>query len=143
MNKRYTRKQIREAIKYWEKQLSESELAEPEFEFFEGIQALERLNSGDITRIAELRRQLYDSERSSWRNVGANIPDDGQCTEAGVKESLLESPYTVVARLDSEIVGFLLTSIDHYQYVMPGNVYIDEDCVDEKLRGMGIGTKMV
>jgi len=26
---------------------------------------------------------------------------------------------------------------------MPGNIYIDEDCVDQKYRGLGIGTKMI
>ena len=82
-------------------------------------------------------------ESSTWAGVGVSIPVEEPCSAEGVRESLRESPYTAIVRLDGRIVGFLFTSREKYQFLMPGNVYIDEDCVDEKYRGMGIGTKMV
>jgi len=140
---KYTKKQIEEAIKYWEGKLFESERPEPAFEFYKGAQALESLSDAEIAEIAGLRRQLYEMEKKTWLGVGVSIPTEEPCTEAGVRESLAESPYTVVARLDGKVVGFLLTSNEKYQFLMPGNVYLDEDCVDENVRGLGIGTKMV
>lgn len=140
---KYTKRQIREAIAYWERKLYESDRPSPTFEFYKNGEAEISLSDGDVTRLAELRRQLYEKESSTWAGVGVSIPVEEPCSAAGVRESLRESPYTAIVRLDGRIVGFLFTSREKYQFLMPGNVYIDEDCVDEKYRGMGIGTKMV
>ena len=140
---KYTKRQIREAIAYWERKLYESERPSPTFEFYKNGDAAASMSDDDIDRLVELRRQLYEKESGTWASVGVSIPVEEPCSKAGVVESLDESPYTVIARLKGYIVGFLFTSREKYQFLMPGNVYIDEDCVDEKYRGMGIGTKMV
>ena len=53
---KYTKRQIREAIAYWERKLYESERPSPTFEFYKNGEAEINLSDSDVTRLVELRR---------------------------------------------------------------------------------------
>lgn len=146
MKKQYTKKQIQEAIAYWEKRLErmdESASGGVQFEFYRRSEAAKALSDGDLEAIAGLRSDLYAMEKANWSKVGVVIDASEACTKEGVAEALGESPYTVIAKDGGKVVGFITTSDEKHQDLMPGNIYLDEDCVDPGYRGSGVGTEMV
>lgn len=94
----------------------------------------------DINRLA---RQIHEMH-VSWR------PDIYQMPEELFSEeefrTLVESRQIYVAKLEGIVVGFAILKIREYSW--PAVVYrkvlfIDQICVDEALRGHGLGTRIM
>ena len=109
----------------------------------EDIDMLELATMNDRVAVNELARQVH-AMHADWR------PDIYEMVDALYSEQRMEETISTrelyVAKLEGNVVGYVLLKIRNYDW--PGVVkrkvmVVDEICVEESLRGHGIGKAMM
>lgn len=109
----------------------------------EDFDMLELATMNDRVAVNELARQVH-AMHADWR------PDIYEMVDALYSEQRMEETISTrelyVAKLEGNVVGYVLLKIRNYDW--PGVVkrkvmVVDEICVEESLRGHGIGKAMM
>lgn len=95
--------------------------------------SIERATAADVPLVLDLIRQLAEFE---------HLRDEARATEADLQEHLFgERPFAevVIARLDSEAVGFALFFHNYSTFVGKPGLYLEDLFIRPEHRGKGFG----